>query len=330
MAGDGPFRILFLGAGKRLSLLEAFAAAAAADGLELECHAVEAEPRVPIAGAAAIHIGPAFLGPDFAPYLVELAGRLRPRLVIPNMDSATVALARLAGDLEELGCRAVVSSLELCQAMYDKILADDWFRARGIPVPGASGWPRIAKHRLGFGSRDQAVLAGPEQAAAFFRNRDRSDYLVQSFVEGREYTIDAYLARDGRVLGTLSRRRLAVLGGEVDVSLSERNEAVLDLCRQVLACPGWQGPITLQAIQGPQGLHLIEINPRFGGGVTHAFHCGLPMPAWLLREARGLPVEPVRDWLEGSLMTRCRRDIFHDPQAAPPARESLPEAPRGA
>jgi len=119
--------------------------------------------------------------------------------------------------------------------------------------------------------------------------------------------------RTGRIIGMLSRKRLQVVEGEVEVSETWREPAVLSLCRQTLSAPGWQGPLTLQAILGPEGPAMIEINPRFGGGVTHAIHCGLDMPRWLMRERLGLELAPRDEWLEHSVMTRCRRDVFHDP-----------------
>ncbi|MGH3431043.1 MAG: ATP-grasp domain-containing protein, partial [Mycobacteriales bacterium] len=100
----------------------------------------------------------------------------------------------------------------------------------------------------------------------------------------------------------------------VEVSEAHHHPAVLELSHRILEQPGWSGPITLQFIDGEGGPVAIEVNPRFGGGVTHAIHCGLDMPAWLLREKLGRDLPPPPEWIDGSLMTRCRRDVFHDPQ----------------
>lgn len=177
-------------------------------------------------------------------------------------------------------------------------------------IPAGGDWPRIVKHGRGFGSKDQKVVEGPEALEAFFARRSRADYLVQPVVRGQEYTVDAYVDRRGRLIGALSRQRLAVSAGEVDHSLTHRHAAILRVTSRILARPGWRGPITLQFIDAAAGPVMLEIDPRFGGGVTHAIHCGLDIPRWILREHLRLPVEPFDDWEDGSIMTRCRRDVF--------------------
>lgn len=301
--------VLFLGAGKRLSLLESFQAAAERENIALSLFAMEREVHVPIALVAAVFAGPSFRDVHFPEALCQAVDEYRIDIVIPNMDAATVALAAAPAT----GAWHLVSSLPLCQAMEDKRASEAWFRAQGLPIPDGDGWPRIAKSRLGFGARDQFIIPDPTAWEAAESRLQAGDYLIQPWIPGREYTVDAYVAQDGRILGIYIRQRLEVVNGEVDVSLSQHHPGIEALTRRILGLPGWLGPITLQFIDGPEGPVLIEINPRFGGGVTHAIHGGLDMPAWILREWSGRPVTPCEGWKEGSLMTRCRRDVFHDP-----------------
>lgn len=305
--------IAFLGAGKRLSLMERFLEAARRENVELSLVSIEAQERVPVAQVARILKGPRFGSPQFAPHLLATVAQLGVNAVIPMMDAATTVLSPLRDQLRELGCTAVVSDPELCRVMEDKILADEYFRGRSLPVPEATAWPLIAKHRTGFGSRDQAILADKHATDAFFSTHKLQDYIVQSMVLGQEYTVDAFVTGDGRIVAVLSRKRLEVSAGEVDVSETHRHPQILELSRQILSTPGWRGPITLQFIapdSAPDRPVLIEINPRFGGGVTHSIHCGLDMPAWIIRELLARPVVPMDQWPDGSFMTRCRRDVF--------------------
>ena len=305
-------RILFLGAAKRLSLLEGFQRAAAAEELRLSMYSAELQARVPVSVAAQILVAPRFDDPEFAPWLQHEVGRLGIDVVIPNMDTATVALSAAAGALQDAGSWAMVSSHELCVAMEDKLAAERWFAQREFPIPGRSSWPRILKRRRGFASRGQAAVADAQARERFLAAAgDPHGYLEQDLLTGTEYTVDAYVDRSGQALAVMPRIRLKVVDGEVEESLSSRHPAIERLTLRLLSHPGWRGPITLQFIDTATGPVLIEVNPRFGGGVTHAIHCGLDMPRWMLRErlGRALPPAPVA-WQEGSLMTRCRRDIF--------------------
>jgi carbamoyl-phosphate synthase large subunit len=295
---------------KRLSLLERFSIAGQSEKVDLRLMAVEDTPYAPISVVSEIVLGPRFKTADFGAFLLELVEREGIDVVIPNMDAATVALAELSCDVRALGCRAVSSELELCRSMEDKARADEWFRERRLPVPSGNGFPRVIKRRLGFGSRGQAVVADESELSGFFLGHTRSDYFVQALIDGQEYTVDAYVAGSGDVLGIFSRKRLAISDGEVDISEAHRHDEILALSRRILEEPGWEGPVTLQFFDAATGPVLIEVNPRFGGGVTHAIQFGLDMPRWIIREVLGRPVEAFDAWDNGSIMTRCRRDIF--------------------
>lgn len=304
--------VLFLGAGKRLSLLERFVIAGEVEALALTLLSMEGSPNVPIREVAEIIVGPAFESQKFAQTLRDEVVRRSISIVVPCMDSATVALAGIRQALRSVGCWAVVSDASLCEAMFDKLRAEQWFRDCQFPIPTRRVFPCLAKPRLGFGARGQYVAHCEEELNLFFRHHVRDDYIVQPLIAGQEYSVDGYVDVKGDVIGVLSRKRLEVSAGEVDVSETHRHQGILSLSRRLLSIPGWQGPINLQFFDTPDGPVLIEVNPRFGGGVTHAIHCGLDMPRWILREALGRAIEPFDEWPNGSLMTRCRRDIFYD------------------
>ena len=184
--------VLFLGAGKRLSLLESFRRAGIAEEIDLRLFAVELTDLVPIAEVAEVLVGPSFFSPEFPDFLLATIQRHAIDMVIPNMDAATVILAQMKHDLEQHGCSAVVSDHALCAAMYDKALASAWFSAHGVAQPRRDGYPCIAKSRLGYGSRDQCVAQGSAELTAFLGRADTDRYFVKYFVNGHEYTVDAY------------------------------------------------------------------------------------------------------------------------------------------
>lgn len=305
-------KVMFLGAGKRLSLLERFQVAASIEGIAVNMYSVEWTRREPIATIASVIEGPSFDTEECGQFLLDVARQFEIDIIIPNTDPAVIALSKLKSRMAESGIWAVISNPDLCASMYDKTVADSWFRRYGLAVPNGNNYPLVVKYRLGSGGRDQFLANHEDEFRAFISHRNAEDYFIQSYVHGQEYTVDAYVTRSGRTLGSLSRKRIVVVGGEVNVSETFRHEGILNATARVLSVEGWEGPITLQFIDGPHGPVLIEVNPRFGGGVTHSIHCGLDMPRWILRECLELPVDPAPEWPDESFMTRCRRDIFYD------------------
>ena len=306
--------ILFAGASRLVGLMERFHAAAAAEEVTLEPVSIEdASPwhAIEAAGVCEVARGPAFDDPGFAPFLLELAARRRAALLIPVVDRALMAVLPHRGALDSAGTRLLASSGELCALMDDKRDADRFFRSHGLPVPDGDGFPRVAKPRRGSSGRGFTVFQDvAEQEFWSARNRSR-EHLIQPLLRGDEYSVDAYIAPGGRSLGAVARRRIVVVGGEVMVTMTEKNDRILSLAARVLAIPGWAGPINIQAIDAPGGAVLVEVNPRFSGGITCSIEAGLDAPRWILRECLGrpLPDRPI-DWRAGLCMTRSRRDHF--------------------
>lgn len=307
-------RMLFLGAGNRLSLIEQFYRASHDRAIELTIFSGEDNLLVPIAHAAQVVLAPKFKTNEFKVWLLDFVKENDINIVIPNMDSATVSLSEMKTELENLGVFVVVSSQNICKVMEDKLLSDRWFKSNEIPTPSMDNFPLILKYRYGFGAKQQLVVRGEEDLNMFLVGKNKSDYIIQEYIQGVEYSVDSYVDRSGQVVGLIPRQRIRVIDGEVNDSLSVRHDVIEKISQKILYTDvGWFGPITLQFIDSKtQGCRIIEINPRFGGGVTHSIYCGLDMPGWIIDEFLGKKLSLKTAWKVNSLMTRCRRDVFHE------------------
>lgn len=306
--------VLFLGAGKRLSLLERIAAACRSEGVTPHLFGYEDSRFVPIAQLATIIIGKRWNSPDFKPHLLNAITENRIQVIVPCMDGATVQLSAMAGDVTAMGCWPVASEANLCRILEDKQQAEQWFVCQGVktPVGGlAASFPWMVKRRHGFGSRGQFKVENQELWAQLQGQLDMEEYLIQPFIEGPEYTVDAYVGRDGQILGCVTRRRLHVVDGEVVQSVTQREEKLIDQATRILKSGGFCGPITLQAIEQGGEFWFLEINPRFGGGVILSMEAGADYARLLVREALGRPVT-APSWREKVLMTRAYREVFHE------------------
>lgn len=310
------FRILFLGASKRVSLLERFLAAAERLGVRLRLYCCEADDGFyPISHLATVLRGPSFLAPEMIPWLGEITLQHGINLIIPNMDAATVALSRYAAGRPRTGeCWPVVSNPSLCEAMFDKIRSRAVFVEAGLPVPPDTPgkYPKIAKPQFGFGARGIRVLASRADRESLTAPSADANYLVEDLLPNVvETTVDFCVSPRKGLIGYVLRDRLEVSDGEVMVCRTRAprpNER--RLIEQVSSWAGWVGCVTLQYLTDRQDrLYMLEINPRFGGGSTCAIEAGLDMPYYLMAEALDLDFEaPAR--LQNLHMTRARRDFF--------------------
>lgn len=308
-------RLLFLGASKRVSLLERFIAASSRHCIHLELFSCELEDGFyPISTLAKVLAGPGFLCSEFNEWLRDIVKRYSIDIVIPNMDSATVVLSRFAET--DLGsCWALVSTRQLCESMHDKILSDTFFREHCIPVPPDTPgiFPKIIKPRFGFGAKGIRIAKDPGQLAAELAGNEASCVVQDLLFDSRETTVDIYVSPKSGFLGYVLRDRIEVSDGEVMVCRTRppyENER--SLIERVANIPGWQGCITLQYLTDKHGnLHVVEINPRFGGGATCAIEAGLDMASYILLEYLGVPLTPPTA-IRNVIMSRARRDFFYE------------------
>ena len=303
-----------MGGSRLVGLMERFHAAAKLLGVGLEIMSLEDHRpwhAVGVSGLARIVSAPLFSDPGFGGFLLDVSAREGVDVIVPCIDKATVALAQAQPRLEAAGVLALCCGTEVCDGMADKAKADAIFRRLGLRVPPAGTFPLLAKPRFGASSRGIVLLRDREELEFWSRRNRAEDFVLQQCIEGVEYSVDAYVAGSGRMLGAVSRVREVVSGGEAMITRTEHCAEVESMTERLLAWDRWLGPVTVQAMYDGAKAWILECNPRFGSGVTCSIEAGLAVPEWILRERLALPLpeEPLR-WRDGLCMTRSRRDHF--------------------
>lgn len=305
--------ILFLGASKRTSLLERFNAAALELGVKLKMYSCEInDDFCPISHLAQILVGPKFSDSSFLSWLDNTIKGEKINIVIPNMDQATVALAKYNEHYNNSNCWCVISSYDLCKKMNDKILADEFFKENNISTfENTEFYPKIIKERFGFGAKGQYIVNNKMEYNLLSKKISIKNYIVQDYRKGKESTVDIYISKKHDLIGYVVRDRVLVSDGEVmncTTRIPEYRERELI---EKLAKYSWVGCITLQYITYPdKSLKVVEISPRFGGGATCAIECGLNMPKYVIQEFLGERID-IPD-IKQLKMVRARRDFFHE------------------
>jgi len=298
----GPVRVLFCCAGRRVELLSAFRRAARSIGRDLIAYGTDRSwlaPAMHLVDHAAI--APAIDDPGYIDFLLRLVRKSSIHLVVPLIDSDLLKLSLARQQFAALGCTVLISSPRVVAICRDKLLSFQHLLKAGIPTPRT--WSldealRLRRPRFPLYVKPRAGSAA--RGHYFCENRPALDLLagrvtdaiVQEFIHGREYTLDAYAGFDGRPRCIVPRLRIEVRTGEVSKGRTERNRAVMKVGESVVkSLADCVGVITIQCIQSDDGaVRVIEINPRVGGGIPLAISAGADFPRWILSALSGRPV----------------------------------------
>jgi carbamoyl-phosphate synthase large subunit len=233
-----------------------------------------------------------------------------------------VPLSEAQTQFAERGCGVIISSPEVVRTCRDKLATYEFLTGHQIDTPRTwtpeqvlsrdrHEFPYFLKPRYGSASKGNAVLKNDDDLQAFVPRVP--DAIIQEFVKGVEHTLDVYTGYDGVPRCVVPRERIEVRGGEVTKARTVKHQGIIQTgVRVAEALGGCAGLITIQLILTREGrIRVIEINPRFGGGVPLGIHAGADFPRWLLMEWLGRkPRIRLDNFRDGELMLRYHQAFF--------------------
>lgn len=303
--------ILFLGGAKRVSLAEKFIEAGEKRNCKVSVFSYELELQVPIASVGTVIEGLRWNSPDVYTHLLDVIQKHAIHIVLPFVDAAIAITSRLAA--MQTTAFIPVSGEEITTIMFDKVTANEWFEKNNIPVPAkTTTLPVIAKPRKGSASKGIAIIKDTDDLDYFNRKNNPADFLIQKYIDGVEFTVDCYISTKGEQISIVPRKRVEVTSGEATKTITSRDEQIIGLSEEIIKKAAFKGPITIQFIRDTKTneTFVMEINPRFGGGVLASIEAGADSTQVLIDELLGLPVTVNTSWKEHVVMTRSFRETY--------------------
>ena len=284
------FSILMLGGGKRVSLAEHFMESGKELNLQIRIYSYDLIAEQPICVIGKVFVGKEWDDPSLIEDLTELIKTEDFNLVIANVDPATKILPQLARKFPD---KIISSDFEATTICHSKELFNEFGALHALPVIPLAKYgkfPYFAKPIFGSASKNARVINSPGEESQVF---GRDDLIIQEYIEGDEFTVDAYVRKSGEVFGISPRIRISTSGGESVVSQIVDDEEIIASTRQTLSSMNLKGPITVQFIRRKvdQKLFLMEINPRFGGGVPLSLAAGYKFTTAMVGDIAGVAVE---------------------------------------
>ncbi|SEN65419.1 ATP-grasp domain-containing protein [Paenibacillus sp. OV219] len=226
---------------------------------------------------------PLFREPGYFEALRELCIREKVSVLVPLYEPELIGMAQRKESFREIGVQVLVSDEAALARCLDKYELAQFLTSNGIATPATypdlsrvdseSKW--VVKPRTGMGSKDVYIADAQDAASCYNKVKDA---IVQRFVRGQEYSIDAFVNEHGQILSIVPRKRLDVRAGEVAKSVTVVDDELTRLTAELLSHLQLIGPLTIQGIkEASTGMFFfIEVNPRFGGGVPLTIQSGIP------------------------------------------------------
>ncbi len=229
--------------------------------------------------------------------LLEICKKEKVQGIIPLYEGEFYILDKNRNEFENIGTKLILSSERIIDICKDKNKTFKYFTEEGIKNPkvyekneldkiissnDTSVYPMFIKPADGMGSSNAFKISNKKELI-FFKDYVHNG-IIQQCIEGDEYTVDALVDFKGNPVYIIPRIRIEVRSGEVVKSRTVHDEEIINTTKQVINSlnklkdennNGAIGPLTIQFFKTKKGeMYLLEINPRFGGGVPLSFECG--------------------------------------------------------
>jgi carbamoylphosphate synthase large subunit len=242
---------------------------------------------------------------------------------------STVAeeLPLLAAGAERLAAAGVATWLPDAAAVdvcCDKAAFARAMAAAGVPHPATAAaadevagvpGPWVVKPLAGRGSRGVRLL--DDRALVVEVLREDAGLIAQTRLTGREFTADALVDRDGSVRVVVPRWREETKAGISVKGRTFASDAVARVVVAALAAVELTGPANVQGFVADDGTAtVVEINPRFSGGLPLTLAAGADVVSAYLAGVRGEPL-PELSFRAGVAMSRYFAETYSSEDGSP-------------
>jgi carbamoyl-phosphate synthase large subunit len=265
------------------------------------------------------HIVPLTTDKYYIPIIESICDAEDVNLVVPTIDDELPIFGRSLHRFEQVGIEVAVSSERTSNICNDKYETYLFCKKNGINTPETRlaaevrfdelRFPVYIKPRFGRGSVNVFLVRNETQLRLFLEYVP--DAIVQDELPGTEFTVDVLSDFNGRVLSIVPRERLVIRAGVSDKGITRKNEEVISFAKQVSEKLRIVGPANIQCKWDSRGVSLIEVNPRFSGGIPLTIAAGADFPSWLVQLKAGVEVVPqIGKFEDGLAMMSFEESIF--------------------
>ena len=280
--------ILILSAGRRVELVKCFKEAAKIKRIESNIVTADISKTAPATYFGDKNYTIPKIGDDgYIEAVINICNKENIMLVIPTIDTELKILSKNKKLIEkETNAKILISDKKVIDICINKKNTNKFFEENGFGIPKEIKNSDIENRNYKFplfikpidgSSSINAFKVNNEKQLLFFK-----DYIdnpiIQEFIEGTEYTIDAFIDYDGNPITIVPRERIATRAGEISKGKIVKDRELINEVKKVIEVLKPIGHITFQCMKIKDEIKFIEINPRFGGGAPMSIKAGANSP----------------------------------------------------
>jgi carbamoyl-phosphate synthase large subunit len=319
-APPSKLNVLITCAGRKVAIVDALRRAMRQLGIEGAIVGTDASPMSATLQVCDYrYLVPPASDPAYIPTLLSLCREHEIGLLLPLIDVDLLALAEQREAFIAVGVTPLISQPEVIRICRDKRATQQFFEQHHIPAArtiseqelaaGSVSYPLFIKPYNGSGSINSFKVMTEEELRFFLQYVPEP--LVQEYATGQEYTIDALVDLNGRIINVVPRRRIEVRAGEISKGVTAKDWRIMGASITLLETLNAVGPITLQCFVDQEHIRFTEINPRVGGGLPLTIAAGADYALQIVQMALGMRVEPcVGQFVDDYYMFRYEEAIY--------------------
>ena len=304
----GEIRVLITSAGRRVRLVENF-----------KKHAITFTCDVNPEFSAACQVSDKYFkvprvdSDEYLKTLKEICKKEKINIIVPTIDTELSILASVKDEFRKEGILIAVSDKNITDTFYLKTSTYEFFKKYNFATPEIVTDLKRAKYPLFAKLNNSSLSIGAKKIDSFEEAKLlRGNYIFQEFIDGVEYTVDAFFAKD-KVKCIVPRERYEVRCGEVSKAITRKDKAIIkEIQRLSTYLKGAYGTLTIQLFKRNEKIIFIEINPRFGGGYPLSFLAGADFAKMLIDDYLGKKLNYYEEWRDNLVMLRYDAEVIVD------------------
>ncbi len=254
----------------------------------------------------------------FISFLIKLGNMKNINVYIPTYSKEVRLIAKNEQTIRsKCEMKFLVSDYATVIALEDKQNAYERLRSLGIDTPKMLHpdneivtFPIYAKPNVGSGSKSNFVIEDYEE---WLRIRKKySDLFTMEYLQGTEYTVDAFFCKNGSLHDYNQRQRVKTSGGAAVITKNDFSISVDQFIKTLGKNFSIVGPANFQFIHTSQGRNVFtDFNLRMAsGGMPLSVESGLDIPEMVVRECLGKSIAQFRSDRKERTMYRYYEEYF--------------------